>query len=259
MKKRTMIIALVAIVSILNVLSACSKDSNKNNDTPNTDFTETVKKLPVMDIRTASTLFSDTTHYMYDDHNFLVKIIHETDDFDEISYDGNGRPVEMKTYDKGSLYSSTTFVYQGLKVIVTDQEKGGTPYISTLTLDNKGNIIKTENSEGKNCDYSYDSKGNINKINYASTSETNEISFEYADIKSIFRYVNAPNWFVCYLFDFHYSKTGQMPTRQSHTYETYKFSSEFTYTVDVDNYVIGSTYDDGDKSGWHRFEYTPVK
>ena len=241
------ILITTAIISLL--FAGCNKEKDK------------VMKLPSK--RTATTLTSsrhhpldDTIHFRYDDLNRLVSINNRHGSI-TITYNADHTPRRVVAGNwsySGAPNETIFFQYDNNLVITTFC---WTSCILTLTLNVDKQLMKwtVDCPEGDKFmkDFTYNSNGNIIKRKTWNSRDTITTA-TYSDVKSIWRYVNIPDWFLFffsnrYFFVFcvgddswsywGFTKKGYMPSELESTpnYFPGRNRSKFAYELDADGYV----------------------
>jgi hypothetical protein len=232
---------------------ACDKESKPTYNPEK----ETVKKLPSK-MTTTSTFGESVLTFQYDDLNRLVKIEtftsfyippHTVTSFNslEISYHDNHTPAIIKgessmtspPNDKEESWEDTVF-YKNDEIIAGSR---------WIRINSKGEILQDNQMS-----YTYNSNGNISRINsrHTATGNTPILTFNlaYTSVPSVFRHVNTPDWFIFSWLnggfaasDYGgYSKNGYMVEKildrswGNSDGKDQSLDMHFTYEVDTDGY-----------------------
>jgi len=276
---------LTAIISLLFV--GCNNDNE--NDDPNDPSTETVRLLPSRMVKMLGQERVTEIHLEYDNFNRLVRIAEVGEGAFEVAYNQDHTPATIKL---GGA-TMATFQYYGNLVLVRSRIEDYHYWnIDTLTINTNGQLIRRRSSTFIDwseltpfrgyqfeCNFFYNAWGNVGRIEHSfvgfSSGSTN---FGYSDIKSIFRHVNIPDWFLFYLnfyilnsarfsersiinnsfyLDGFFNRTGYMISSINGDYV------RFSYELDSDGYVIRMNREWRDNNrrnndNW-RIEYIPAK
>jgi len=245
---------LTAIVSLLFV--GCSNDNgdyNNDNGNYNNGPSKDVKLLPSRIIVTG--VRTDTIDFLYDDLNRLVRMTttgllyhwggtSPRQIIDTIIYDANGNPIQ---------FGDRHIRYNGNQIFVDniDGRRG-----DTLIADDNGRLEKILwpfSYWRRTSTFVYSSDGELAKVTHRPRHHNLpkiELHFRITDstAKSIWRYLNAPEWFVTYFLSFvpnygfseylYVTKRGLMPTKIVHHIYFYSFYYPYYPFLDVSYYVI---------------------
>ena len=155
------LLAALLLTAMLLTLAACGDAAPA--PLPNTTITNTTGLVEVW-LVTEIWEDDEKTVYTYDEKgNLLTGAIYEDDELEQslkILYDDEGRFVEQVTYDDdGDLSSRMVYTYneKGQRATMRYLDKGMEELWTTVfTYDEKGNIIKREDSDGYTVIATYD-------------------------------------------------------------------------------------------------------
>jgi len=203
------LLLLIAIISLLPI--ACG--GNANN--------EKVKKMP--------SKIGDR-YFQYDVQNHIVKIDETIGLPQELTYNKDNTPSKIKTLGSTKTLMEQEFVYKKNQIFIIQRNFVDSNVDTVvLTLDDKGNLLSQKMGNSIQ-NYSYNPNGNIIKI---LSNKKDEIHMTYSTVKSIFRHVNATDWFLIYKFHGMYNKDGYMLS----LIKGEGMNVNFTYELDTDHYV----------------------
>jgi hypothetical protein len=173
-----------------------------------------------------------------------TKLVYQDGEYTSISYNTDNTPSKIAYYNRdGILQNEATFQYVGNQVLVLREQAERTDTVNTLILDN-GLVTKVYRSGDGDLVITYNSNGNVTGI----TSGEWGTTATYSDVKSIFRHVGSPDWFITWFLDFEYSKNGYMLSGWG--------STTFTYTTCSDGYALTRTTNQvGEDSYTITYEY----
>ena len=235
---------LTAIVSLL--LVGCNNDNGDYD--PNDPSRETVRLLP-------SRISFDGgggIDLQYDDLNRLVRLV-SWGDTTVITYDANNNPVRMEGNNV-----AVTFLYEGKQVFIAGQ-RWSSLISDTLTLNANGQVVKRVSWSYNTWDgwrrssqeeFFYNLTGNVVRI---MENNYHQILYSYSNVRSVFRHVNAPDWFIFSVISleirypsddcvpcqtFYHSRIGYM---MSSIREQYRNEGVLNYELDANGYVVRAT------------------
>ena len=175
-------------------------------------------------------------HFEYDNENRFIKWSRNDDRGGAaISYCADGNPLRV-----GGNWGVTFAFESDHRVVVSWDHHEDT---DVLTIDADGQLVRLV-SRNKEIDYTYDADGNITGIVYVWRDETEaykeEVFITYSPVKSIWRHVNAPDWFLLYFADMFpfFSKMCHMPAQRTVVKNGVEQQrSTFTHELDANGYV----------------------
>ena len=230
------------------IFASCNKDNEEKE----------VKKLPSKFIYDSNVRILE-----YDNQNRLTKFTFSENVYQIFSYNSDGTLSKITRFIDGNEDHVNTFHYNGNQAFMFRGDSPDTALI--FTINSNGELesysfeefdFEEEESLWWQITLTYNSNGNVTKLEFPVT-ETPEVRvFTYSDVKSIFRYVNMPDWFLLWFFEFEYSKNGYMVSQINFGGGDI---SNFTYTTDTNGYALTRTATIGEYTATKTFEYIFAK
>ncbi|GAB6012725.1 hypothetical protein [Viscerimonas tarda] len=207
MTANKLIVGTVLITACI-LTSACE---NNDDTVDNGNYLYLPKTLNITD----SLANTRRTEYTYDANNRMVEIADEitfkrgtadltNTSLSQIEYDAQGRITKMTSHTNDALEGGLVFEnvivrnfsypYTGEPVVIVDVEnQTGFTETHTILLNQKQQVLKYTQGNGRFSLFEYDNKGNVQKI----TDESGkQYSFGSDAKRGVYREVNIPQWFI---------------------------------------------------------------
>jgi len=258
--------SLMLILLMFTLLNFGCGKTQKTNETQGTSAKTTINPTEPRILKSINHSEGIFSAYEYDSQKRLTKMtMTNYDIYGEIN---NGEPIESFTtitYNSddmisvesdNSYYGPATFHKKGNIITV---KTSNTALITTLTLDNDGNITKKEQTFDDQSEYHSEEtfqyvNGNMVKLTVTNTWDTTIIECKFDNKKSIYN-CNTPRWLLQYLYGVKPNTdiTGVDPNNIIEVKQDDNITT-YTYEYDEYGYPINVEYT-GYLSGVRGYEY----
>ena len=186
----------VDIVGVLTVFDNSQMFIRDLNDVVCVNYDKGIQRLPsvIMDIQPEPTP-SNIITITYDELNRFASITNMANNLLlEFTHDNYHRPTQIvrRNFTTSEILATHIFTYQENTVYITNYADG--TVISTLLLNADGLLLERD-FLGQTVRFEHNANGTISRV----ITNNDTLRLEYGLIRSNFRNVNVPEWFMAYL------------------------------------------------------------